>query len=98
MRRWNSHGAPPEENLLDKTGFLATLSVQPPQSTMKTIIQTVLTGTLALITAHAAEIGKPAPAFTAKNVKGEAVSLADLKGKVVVLEWVNYGCPFVKKH
>jgi alkyl hydroperoxide reductase subunit AhpC len=65
---------------------------------MKTIIQTTIVGALALITAHAAEIGKPAPQFIAKNVKGEAVSLADLKGKTVVLEWVNYGCPFVKKH
>lgn len=65
---------------------------------MKAIIQTALAGTLALITAHAAEIGKPVPAFTAKNVKGQAISLADLKGKTVVLEWVNFGCPFVKKH
>lgn len=65
---------------------------------MKTIIHTALAGAIALITSHAAEIGQPAPAFTAKNVKGEAVSLADFKGKIVVLEWVNYGCPFVKKH
>lgn len=65
---------------------------------MKTIIHTTLAGAIALITAHAAEIGKAAPAFTAKNVKGEAVSLADFKGKTVVLEWANFGCPFVKKH
>ena len=65
---------------------------------MKTIIHTALAGAIAMITSHAAEIGKPAPAFTAKNVKGEAVSLADFKGKIVVLEWVNFGCPFVKKH
>lgn len=65
---------------------------------MKTIIHTAIAGAIALITSHAAEIGKPAPVFTAKNVKGEAVSLADFKGKTVVLEWVNFGCPFVKKH
>ncbi|RPJ31290.1 MAG: thioredoxin family protein [Verrucomicrobiaceae bacterium] len=64
---------------------------------MKSITNTLL-GVLALFTAHAAEIGQPAPAFTARNLKGEAVSLADFKGKVVVLEWVNFGCPFVKKH
>jgi len=48
---------------------------------------------------HAApEVGKPAPAFTLKDCTGKDVSLSDFKGKVVVLEWVNHGCPFVKKH
>jgi hypothetical protein len=65
---------------------------------MKSVTYATLAGAFALISAHAAEIGKTAPAFTAKDVKGEAVSLADLKGKVVVLEWVNHECPFVKKH
>ena len=65
---------------------------------MKKIIPTLVAGAFALVAAHAAEIGQPAPAFTAKNLKGDAVSLADLKGKVVVLEWVNFDCPFVKKH
>lgn len=46
----------------------------------------------------APEIGKPAPDFTLKDAAGKTHSLADLKGKTVVLEWVNYGCPFVKKH
>lgn len=50
------------------------------------------------ITAHAAEVGKPAPSFSAKDAKGAEVSLATLKGKVVVLEWINHGCPFVVKH
>jgi peroxiredoxin len=49
-------------------------------------------------TAYAIEPGDPAPAFTVKNVKGEDVSLAAHKGKVVVLEWNNFDCPFVKKH
>jgi peroxiredoxin len=46
----------------------------------------------------AASVGQPAPAFTATDTAGKAVSLADLKGKYVVLEWVNPGCPFVQKH
>ncbi|RYG36262.1 redoxin domain-containing protein [bacterium] len=46
----------------------------------------------------APEVGKVAPAFSLTSAKGESHSLADFKGKVVVLEWVNYGCPFVKKH
>jgi peroxiredoxin len=65
---------------------------------MKNILSTTVLGALALLTAHAAEIGEPAPDFTAKNVQGESVSLADFKGKVVVLEWANFDCPFVKKH
>jgi hypothetical protein len=43
-------------------------------------------------------IGKPAPDFVGVDSKGQKVRLADLKGKVVVLEWTNHGCPFVRKH
>jgi peroxiredoxin len=46
----------------------------------------------------AAKVGEPAPAFTATDSNGKAVSLADYKGKYVVLEWTNNECPFVKKH
>jgi peroxiredoxin len=45
-----------------------------------------------------ATVGQPAPAFTATDASGKTVSLADFKGKHVVLEWVNPGCPFVVKH
>ena len=45
--------------------------------------------------AHA-EVGKPAPNFTLPDVDGKSVSLAEFKGKPVVLEWFNPGCPFVK--
>lgn len=48
--------------------------------------------------AFAAEIGKPAPAFTTKDINGNEQSLEAYKGKIVVLEWNNPGCPFVKKH
>jgi hypothetical protein len=43
-------------------------------------------------------IGSPAPDFTLTDTRGQKRSLADFKGKYVVLEWVNLGCPFVKKH
>jgi peroxiredoxin len=46
----------------------------------------------------AATVGQKAPDFTAKDASGKTVSLADFKGKTVVLEWVNPGCPYVKKH
>jgi hypothetical protein len=46
----------------------------------------------------AATVGQPAPAFTLIDLNGKTLSLADFKGKVVVLEWTNPECPFVKKH
>jgi peroxiredoxin len=39
-----------------------------------------------------------APDFTLKNYDGTEVKLADYAGKIVVLEWFNYECPFVKYH
>ncbi len=45
-----------------------------------------------------AEIDNTAPNFTLVDSYGKTHNLADFKGKYVVLEWVNYGCPFVKKH
>ncbi|MFY0582104.1 redoxin domain-containing protein [Cystobacter fuscus] len=48
--------------------------------------------------ADTAEVGKPAPAFTLKDESGKEHSLAQYKGKIVVLEWTNPDCPFVKRH
>ncbi|HEU4559376.1 MAG TPA: thioredoxin family protein [Longimicrobium sp.] len=46
----------------------------------------------------APEIGQPAPAFTLPDTRGAQHSLAQYRGKWVVLEWSNYGCPYVQKH
>jgi len=43
-------------------------------------------------------IGQPAPAFTARDGDGKTRSLSEFKGKTVVLEWTNGGCPYVQKH
>lgn len=43
-------------------------------------------------------IGAPAIDFSARDVDGKVVWLHDFKGKTVVLEWNNPGCPFVQKH
>src|ERR1700755_2479406 len=45
-----------------------------------------------------ADLGKIAPAFTATDSNGKSWSLADLKGKIVVLETTNHDCPYVGKH
>lgn len=62
----------------------------------------VLFGFLILIpttlVADEAEIGKPAPAFTATDVNGQTQSISQYKGKVIVLEWINHGCPYVIRH
>jgi len=44
------------------------------------------------------EIGKAAPNFTLPDTNGKEWSLANFKGKYVVLEWYNPDCPFVGKH
>ena len=44
------------------------------------------------------KVGETAPAFSLTGEDGKPHSLADYKGKTVVLEWTNAECPFVKKH
>jgi peroxiredoxin len=68
---------------------------------MKTKLATlILTAGLALgaSAADSPKIGTAAPSFSAPDSKGKTQSLADFKGKYVVLEWFNPDCPFVKKH
>ncbi len=50
------------------------------------------------IQAADAVIGEKAPDFTAADSNGKSHTLASYKGKIVVLEWLNHQCPFVKKH
>ena len=56
----------------------------------------------ALLLAAAAQaapaVGQPAPEFTLKDAGGRTVQLSDYRGKYVVLEWTNPGCPYVRKH
>jgi len=43
-------------------------------------------------------LGQPAPAFQAVDAAGKTRSLSEFRGKTVVLEWTNNGCPYVQKH
>jgi hypothetical protein len=64
----------------------------------RSLLAAGLTAVLAPSAARAApRIGAAAPDFTATDSDGKPVSLAGLKGKIVVLEWTNDGCPFVGK-
>jgi len=52
----------------------------------------------ALAFAASPDVGKPAPLFTAVDSNGKSWSLAELKGKIVVIETTNHDCPYVRKH
>ena len=63
-----------------------------------TALAVLVTAALAAPLAAAPVVGQPAPAFSATDTSGRKHALADYKGKLVVLEWVNHECPFVGKH
>jgi len=48
--------------------------------------------------AQSAGVGHSAPDFELLDTQGKRVKLSDFKGRHVVLEWTNPGCPFVVKH
>jgi len=50
------------------------------------------------LAAPAAKAGQPAPDFTGTASDGKSYHLADYRGKYVVLEWHNNGCPYTQKH
>jgi peroxiredoxin len=64
------------------------------------LLATVVLGAAALAfgASGKVEVGASAPTFDALDSKGNTVKLEDLKGKYVVLEWSNFGCPYVQKH
>lgn len=67
----------------------------------RTLVSSLFAGlmTSALLTpALAVELQQAAPDFTAPGADGKPIQLSAYKGKVVVLEWTNHDCPFVKKH
>jgi hypothetical protein len=65
---------------------------------MKRILAAALAAAFSAAALAAASVGQPAPAFAVTDLAGKPVNLADYKGKTVVLEWHNFGCPFVQKH
>lgn len=71
-------------------------------SLMQSFRSAGLVGVVALAMCGAAmasaKVGEAAPAFKADGAAGKPIKLSDYKGKYVVLEWTNEGCPFVQKH
>ena len=64
----------------------------------KLIAAAALTAALALPAAASPDIGKEAPNFTARTADGKMLDLKSLRGKIVVLEWTNHDCPYVRMH
>ncbi len=90
---------PREHRRLACDSFPHTGKTRQTQGLLNTLTILLSTLLLALTSAHAApEIGQPAPDFTVSDSNGKTHHLADYKGKFVVLEWLNHGCPFVAKH
>jgi alkyl hydroperoxide reductase subunit AhpC len=67
------------------------------RSTLFTLLAALLLCAVAPVL-WAAKVGDAAPQFTATASNGKTVHLADYRGKYVVLEWHNNGCPYVGKH
>jgi len=69
---------------------------------IRRLTASLFTGLLLLLAtpalAQEAQVGEAAPEFTLQAADGETHSLSDFDGKYVVLEWLNFGCPFVQKH
>jgi hypothetical protein len=61
-------------------------------------ILSALAGFAPLVARSAATVGQPAPDFSLIDINGRPRSLADYRGKIVVLEWTNPECPIVRKH
>jgi len=59
---------------------------------------TTTTTTATTTTTTVAAIGKPAPDFKLTDTDGKPRSLSEFKGKIVVLEWANAGCPVCQRH
>lgn len=65
---------------------------------MKKVVVIAFVFVLSGIAAFAARVGDAAPAFTASDTNGHQQTLDQYKGKFVVLEWTNQGCPYTQKH
>jgi alkyl hydroperoxide reductase subunit AhpC len=67
------------------------------RSTLYTLLAALVLATIPLLIS-AAKVGDAAPEFSASASNGKTFRLSDYRGKYVVLEWHNNGCPYVRKH
>lgn len=84
-------GPTPPKSIPASQGATALSDVTPPAVTPKDSAAPPTTATIK------AEIGQPAPSFVLKDLNGKEHSLAQYKGKTVVLEWFSPACPTCKR-
>lgn len=66
---------------------------------MRSVLYSLLACCLLINSSYAAvKVGDKAPDFSLQSAQGKTVKLSEFPNKIVVLEWSNYDCPFVKKH
>jgi peroxiredoxin len=65
---------------------------------MRSLLTAVSLAVAATALQAAPSVGQDAPDFSLKDASGKTVKLSDYRGKHVVLEWTNPGCPYVRKH
>lgn len=65
---------------------------------IKSLVAAIAAVSLSFSVVAAIKVDAEAPQFSLQNSQGEMVSLADYKGKHVILEWTNHLCPYVMKH
>jgi peroxiredoxin len=70
------------------------------ENTLKNLILAAGLGVLFAARAAIADVGPgdPAPDFSLRDVNGKQIRLSEFRGRHVVVEWFNAGCPFVQKH
>ena len=64
----------------------------------RVILSAACIGILSFVAPAQVKVGSPAPGFTATDSRGQSETLSQFRGKYVVLEWHNQGCPFTRKH
>jgi peroxiredoxin len=67
------------------------------RSNRYTLLAALVLGAIPLLIS-AAKVGDAAPEFSTSASNGKSFRLSDYRGKYVVLEWHNNGCPYVQKH
>ena len=65
---------------------------------LRLFLAALVLGTTVLAYAQGTPLGATAPDVTVTDVNGKTTRLSDFRGRHVVLEWTNPGCPFVRKH
>jgi peroxiredoxin len=71
-----------------------TMGIRITQRVIAILVGIVLSGT----TQAAVRVGQPAPDFSGTDTRGQQHTLKGYRGQVVVLEWTNHDCPYVRKH